>query len=97
MQTTKRRPGGGNPARPEPRAPPARAARGRAGLPPPGRRLVFCIYLVYAQLEANILILGCWQPLTRVRFFKEEELILIRRTDTDQTSLGDPSPSRDLF
>ena len=25
----------------------SRAARGRAGLPPPGRRLVFCIYLVY--------------------------------------------------
>ena len=25
----------------------ARAARGRAGLPPPGRRLVVCIYLVY--------------------------------------------------
>ena len=23
------------------------AARGRAGLPPPGRRLVFCLYLVY--------------------------------------------------
>ena len=44
----------------------ARAARGRAGLPPPGRRLVFCIYLVYAHLEANILILGCWQPLTRM-------------------------------
>ena len=45
---------------------PARAPRGRAGLPPPGRRLVFCIYLVYAHLEANILILGCWQPLTRM-------------------------------
>ena len=48
IQNTRRRPGGGGPARPRgARAGPGPAPRGRAGPPPPGRRLVFCICLVY--------------------------------------------------
>ena len=33
---------------------PARAPRGLAGQPPPGRRLVFCIYLVYICIYLHI-------------------------------------------
>ena len=48
IQNTRRRPGGGGPARPRRGSRSGQVPRGRAGPPPPpGRRLVFCIYLVY--------------------------------------------------
>ena len=48
-------PRGGSPARFRAAGPgPARAFRGRAGLPPPGRCLVFCIDLEYICIYLEI-------------------------------------------
>ena len=45
------------------------------------RRLVFCISLVYARLEHNTLILGCWQPLPRMLQGQHPNFRMLASTD----------------